>query len=345
MKTISTFCISIFFFFSNVNSCLAQKATEAFKFENILTVAPSAYFSDFNLIDGRDDTSSIGIIQKGVLNKKVSLVCEPSLNEQLQTIFKQLTKDNNSNTELILLLQHLNFSEATYSTKEIGILQIRGVFFAKKDNKYSKLLEIDTLQTVQNLDVTKQLLKKGNAFFIDLFNAALNTLPQTFDLDNLSYLINYDSLQKAKLPLYAAKDYKAGAYATYEELVNQTPSDTTIKIEFYKSGHWKSVQHKNKAGKYEEVVLKDWYAYVFENKIFPSTSIHEVYPVEKKGNDFYFKGKIWTPASTAQSVTMSVAFGLLGALAASAGNTETTQLKIDYKTGAFIRAWQKNKRQ
>ena len=199
------------------------------------------------------------------------------------------------------------------------------------------------MQIVQNMDVTKQLLKKGNSFLIELFNSALNILPQIFDLDNLTYLVNYDSLQKANIPLYAVKNYKTGAYASYKELADQTPSDTTLKIEFYKSGHWKSVQLKNKTGKYEEAVLKDWYAYVFENKIFLSTSIHEVYPVEKKGNDFYFKGKIWTPATTAQSITMGLAFGILGALAASAGNTETTELKIDYKTGAFIRAWQKNK--
>ena len=244
---------------------------------------------------------------------------------------------------MILLLQHLNFSEATYAAKEIGILQIRGVFFAKKDNKYSKLLEIDTLKILQGIDVTRQLIKKGSSFLIELFDSALNILPQNFNLDDLTYLVNYDSLQKANLPLYTVKKYKTGAYATYEELANQTPSDTTVKIEFYKTGHWKSVQVKNKKGKYEEAVLKDWYAYVFENKIFLSTSIHEVYPVEKKRNDFYFKGKIWTPATTAQSISMGVAFGLLGVLAASAGNTETTELKIDYKTGAFIRAWQKNK--
>ncbi len=344
MKTILTLCISVFFFFTTVRPCLAQKASEAFKFENTLTAESGSFFSDFNLIDVRDDTASIGIIQKGILNKKVALVCEPPLNEQLKTVFKQLTKANNANTELILLLQHLNFSEVTYATKEIGIVQIRGVFFAKKDNKYAKLFEIDTLQTVQTLDVTKQLLKKGNAFFIDLFNTALHTQPKTFDLDNLSFLINYDSLQKATFPLYAVKDYKTGAYATYQELLNQTPSDTTIKIEFYKSGHWKSVQHKNKAGKYEEVVLKDCYAYVFENKIFLSTPIHEVYPVTKKGNDFYFKGKMWAPASTGQQITMGIAFGLLGTLLSSGGGyTEITELKIDYKTGSFTKARQRNK--
>jgi len=343
MKIIPACCISVFFLLAAGKTSRAQKNTETFKFENRLIAEQSNYFSGFNLIDARDDTASIGIIQKGILNKKTNLVCEPPLNEQLETIFQQLTKANNSNTELILLLQHLNFSEATYATKEIGILQIRGVFFAKKDNKYSKLLEIDTLQIVQGLDVTRQLIKKGSSFLIELFDSALNILPQHFNLDHLTYLVNYDSLQKANLPLYTVKDYKTGAYASYEELANQTPSDTTVKIEFYKTGHWKSVQLKNKKGKYEEVVLKDWYAYVFENKIFLSTSIHEVYPVEKKGNDFYFKGKIWTPATTGQTISMGVAFGILGALAASAGNTETTKLKIDYKTGAFIRAWQKNK--
>jgi len=341
MKIITAFYIGVFFLLAAVKNSFAQKNTETFKFENTLSAAQSTYFSEFSLIDARDDTASIGIIQKGVLNKKVALICEPPLNEQLKTVFKQLTNNNNSNTELILLLQHLNFSEATYSTKEIGILQIRGVFFAKKNNKYSKLFEIDTLQIVQGMDVTKLLLKRGNSFFIELFNVALNTLPQNFNLDDVTYLVNYDSIQKAAVPLYAVKNYKTGAYASYKELADQTPSDTTLKIEFYKSGHWKSVQLKNKTGKYEEVVLKDWYAYVFENKIFLSTSIHEVYPVKKKGNDFYFKGKIWTPATTAQSITMGMAFGLLGALAASAGNVETTELKIDYKTGAFIRAWQK----
>ena len=343
MKIISPFCISIFFLLAAGKTSRAQKNTETFKIENSVTAEQSDKFSGFNLIDVRDDTASIGVIQKGLLNTKTKLVCEPPLNEQLKTIFQQLTKANKSNTELILLLQHLNFSEATYATKEIGILQIRGVFFAKKDNKYSKLLEIDTLKILQGIDVTRQLIKKGSSFLIELFDSALNILPQNFNLDNVSYLVNYDSLQKVNLPLYAVKNYKTGAYATYEELVNQIPSDTTVKIEFYKSGHWKSVQLKNKKYKYEEVILKDWYAFAFDNKIFLSTSIHEVYLVKKRGNDFYFKGKIWTPATTAQSISMGMAFGLLGALAASAGNVETTELKIDYKTGAFIRAWQKNK--
>jgi hypothetical protein len=343
MKMVRSFCIGIFLLLAVVKNSSAQKNTEVFKFENTLNAGQSNYFSEFNLIDARDDTASIGVIQKGFFNTKTTLVCEPPLNEQLKTVFKQLTRDNNSNTELILLLQHLNFSEATYATKEIGILQIRGVFFAKKNNKYSKLLEIDTLKTVQGLDVTRQLIKKGSSFLIELFDSALHIVPQNFDLDDLGYLINYDSIQKAILPLYSVTNYKTGAYATYEELANQTPSDTTVKIEFYKKGQWKSVQLKNKKGKYEEVVLKDWYAYVFENNIFLSTSIHEVYPVKKIGNDFYFKGKIWAPATTVQSITMGMAFGILGALAASGGNVETTELKIDYKTGAFIRAWQKNK--
>ena len=344
MKTILALCISLFFILALAKPAWAQKNTEAFKFENTLTTRQSTYFSDFSIIDARDDTASIGTVQRGVLNKKVALVCEPPLNDQLKTIFKQLIKDSNSNTELIFLLQNLNFSEATYGTKELGIIQIRGVFFAKRDNRYSKLFDIDTLHIVQNIDVTKLLLKKGNSFLIELLNTALNTSPQNFDLDNVTYLINYDSIQKATLPLYAAKNYKTGAYATYKELADQTPSDNTLKIEFYKSGHWKSVQLKNKAGKYEEVVLKDWYAYVFDNKIFLSSPYHEVYPVEKKRNDFYFKGRIWTTTTTTQSIAMGVAFGLLGTLAASGGTvSDITDLKIDYKTGAFIRAWQKTK--
>lgn len=344
MKVIPSFCIGVFFLLAVIKTSHAQKSTEVFKFENTLTSQQSSYFSYFSIIDARDDTASIGIVQRGVLNKKVALVCDPPLNEQLKYICKQLTSENNSNTELILLLQNLNFSEATYGTRELGIIQVRGVFFAKRDSRYSKLFDIDTLHIIQSIDATKLLLKKGNSFLVELLNTALNTSPKNFDLDNVTYLVNYDSIQKATLPLYAAKNYKTGAYATYKQLADQTPSDTTLKIEFYKSGHWKSVQLKNKAGKYEEVVLKDWYAYVFDNKIFLSSPNHEVYPVEKKRNDFYFKGRIWTTATTTQSMAMGMAFGLLGTLAASGGTmSDITDLKIDYKTGAFMRAWQKNK--
>ena len=133
MKIISAFCISAFFLLGAGKTSRAQKNTETFKFENSVAFEQSNYFSGFNLIDVRDDTATIGIILKGLLNKKTTLVCEPTLNEQLKKIFQHLTKSNNSNTELILLLQHLNFSEVTYANKEIGILQIRGVFFAKKD--------------------------------------------------------------------------------------------------------------------------------------------------------------------------------------------------------------------
>jgi hypothetical protein len=68
-----------------------------------------------------------------------------------------------------------------------------------------------------------------------------------------------------------------------------------------------------------------------------------VYVAQKRGNDFYFTGKITTPLSTGESVTVGAMFGLLGVLAFSSANTQKAELKIDYKTGGFIRPWQKSK--
>ncbi len=328
--------------FCIASTSIAQNKTEVFEISKPSTKILTSNYNKFTLIDVRDDTSKIGIVQKGMFNIKARLICVPPLNIQLQSTFDSLINNSAKSNELVLLLQQLNFIETTYALKELGLLHVRGVFFAKQENKYCKLAEIDTMMIVQSIDVTKLLLKKGSAFLIDLLSYSLTIQASAYNLDNLVYLTAYDSLQKMGLPLYTTTRYKNGAYSNFEAFLNQQPTDSNINIEFYKSGHWKSVQLKNRKGKFEEVELKNWYAFVFNNKIFISTSIHEVYTVEKKGNDFYFKGKIHIPASTSQTISMGVMFGLLGALASSAGNVEKTELKIDYKTGAFIRSWQKS---
>jgi hypothetical protein len=333
MRYLSLFLI----LFCIATSSLAQNKTEVFEISKPATKILASNYNKFTLLDIRDDTSTIGIVQKGMFNTKAKLICVPALDVQLRSTFVSLIDNNAQSNELVLLLQQLNFMETTYALKEIGLVHFRGVFFARRENKYCMLAELDTIMTVQSMDVTKLLLKKGSAFIIDLLSHSIAIHATEYNLNNLLYLTAYDSLQKINLPLYTTTIYKNGAYSNFEELLQQQPLDTNVNIEFYKSGHWKSVQVKNKKGKFEEVKLKDWYAFVFNNKIYLSTSIHEVYPVEKKGNDFYFTGKIHVPASTSQTISMGVMFGLLGALASSTGSLEKAELKIDYKTGAFIR--------
>jgi hypothetical protein len=241
----------LFFLFTIIisNTASAQKRTEVFQLSTPTKKVEQSLFNKFSIIDIREDTSTIGIVQKGMFNSKAKLVCEPSLEKQLITTFDSLITSNAQNTELVLLLQELNFVEATYALKELGMLHVRGVFFAKQQDKYCKLVAHDTLMIVQSMDVTKGLLKKGSTFIIDLLTNVLTTTPTTFNIDNLSYIINYDSLQKIQFPLYTTTTYKNGAYKDFQSLLYQQPTDSNINIDFYKSGHWKSVQLKNKKGK------------------------------------------------------------------------------------------------
>jgi hypothetical protein len=58
--------------------------------------------------------------------------------------------------------------------------------------------------------------------------------------------------------------------------------------------------------------------------------------LEKRDNDFYFIGKSWVPATSAEVFTSGLFFGLIGALAASGGSTDFFELKLDHLSGGFI---------
>jgi len=318
----------------------SQKRTEDFQLSIPQEKISGSLYDSITLIDKRYDTTTLGVVQKGVFNAKAKVIAVPQLGVQFSNFLYNVKDSAAKKGELVLLLQALSFAEVTGTTKEVGYFYMRAALFARNPDGYRQLSTIDTVAMVHSMDVTKGLLKSGNKIISNFIERSLTISSSEQRLVSLNNIANYDSIQKINLPLYNTTEYKNGAYKSFESFVKQQPEDTAIRIDFYKgSDHWKSIRLKNKHDKFEEIDLKKWYAFVYQNKIFISTDA-DVYPVRKKGNDFYFKGKGTASATMGNMLTAGFFFGILGVLAMPSGSTQIMELKIDYKSGGFMAPWQ-----
>jgi len=314
----------------------AQKSTETLEIKLPEKKIPAALYSSVRLIDKRVDTNACGIIQLGAFNRKARVIVETPLQAQLTSVMSALTDGSAKNEELILLLRQFSLAEVTAALSENGYCYLRAMLFGSARGTYHKLASIDTVITISSLDVTKALLRRGRSVIPDFISDNLQTPPT----DTISYalndIVNIDSLEKRNLFIYNATNYKTGAYKSFESFVKQQPDEEELYMEFWKqTGHVKSVQFKNKKGKYAEMQLDPWYAFVYDNKLYINTHFG-VYDLEKRGYDFYFTGKARTSAKAGDVIAAQLFFGILGGLMASTGGVGLFEMKIDHLTGGFI---------
>jgi hypothetical protein len=317
-------------------SVCAQSKTESFVISIPAGKVSNSFYKHIRLLDIRSDTTDFGIIQKGAFNRKERVVAETPFSVQFAGIVDSLTDETARNGELLFLLRELRFAEVTGAFSEKGYFHFRGSLFAKKDDLFQPVAGLDTVVVVSALDVTRILLKTGSMNLFAFIKTNLTKQPAENESFTITQLRAIDSIEKIRIPLYANAVFKDGAYKDFTSLMNQQPDNENIRIRFNKNGTWESIQLINKKGKYEEIELNNWYAFVFQNRLCIITD-QGVYPVEKKNNDFYFTGKASVPATSGEVITAGIFFGLIGALAASGGTTGIFELKLDHLSGGFIR--------
>ena len=108
------------------------------------------------------------------------------------------------------------------------------------------------------------------------------------DLYSLSDIINIDSLEKSRLPIYNTENYKEGVYKNYNSFKNQLPD---YKISFVDTSNDNLISVKAFSEKNREFHVHPTkiYAAIFNNKIFASTN-YGYRPLTKVNNDFYLVG-------------------------------------------------------
>jgi len=311
----------------------AQQLTEKFNFKKPEETVSNSFYNSINLIDGRDDTSNLGIVQKGAFNRKAKVVADVALNIQIAELLKNLVDTTAKQGELQLLLKEMCFTEVT-TLSERGFYFLKADLYAKKEAGYTLLDRIDTVVMVKSLDVTKATLRNGSKNFTEFISSNLNKEPVTDTYFSYYELTRMDSVEKSKLPLYTAYTLREGVYENYVNFKNQEPNRLLFTVK-EKKGVVSEIAILNKKNKYEKIPLKNSYAVVYKGQPYIATE-YGYYLLLKKANDYYFTGKYKTAASAGSLITAGFFFGIIGAaIASEAGSSEVGEMKLDYATGSF----------
>src|SRR5687768_10485031 len=128
----------------------AQGKTEDFQISLPEEKITGSLYNSIQLLDIRNDTASLGIIQKGAFNKRVTVVAKTPLAIQFVNVVNAFTDNTAKSGELLLLLRQFNFAEVTGAMSEKGYFQFRAILFAIENGKYNKLGAIDTVVLVKS---------------------------------------------------------------------------------------------------------------------------------------------------------------------------------------------------
>ena len=320
--------LTLFFLFS-----FSQNVIQPFEFSKPPSQTSNSLYNSIKLIDIRKDTSQLGVVQLGAFNKKAKVVAVNSLQEQLSHLMQNSIDISAKDGELLLLLRRFNLSETVGGMSEKGFCVLRAILFAKNKSRYEKIDSIDRFVTVASLDVTKELLKQGSGllsnFVIDnLTKPSSNALFYAYE-----DLFHFDSIEKAVLPVYQGI-YRDGLYKSFQSFANQTPDVESMAVELTKSNNIKSVKTDDQHN--EKIKSNEFYALVHKQQPYIITD-YGFYPLEKRGSDFYFSGKIKIPANSGDVTAATLMFGLVGGLMASGGSSASYEMRIDHVNGSFIR--------
>lgn len=326
--------------FTPLLNVFSQNLTEDFKLDMPESKVKSVY-SKLTVIDARTDTTNIGIIQKGAFNRKAFLKASVPLKNQIQEVFKNMiTTDSLSTNELVFNLRDYRFAELTQAFKETGYCYLRADLFVKKESGYQKIDSVDAVYEVNAMDVTKKNIRNGSNKLIDFIGANVKFLKSGANF-TFEDILNINSIEKRKIPVYNTTTYTDGIYSNYKQFKAMNPSDPKFELTRNKKEKITKLERIAMDGSKYEVHPGEIYCVIENGKIF-MTSSYGFFPAEFKNDDFYFQGKAKANASTGNVVMASAFFGIIGGLIASDASAQF-EMKIDHLNGGFVQIRQVGK--
>lgn len=274
----------------------------------------------------------MGVVQVGLLNKKVRVVPRTPLSAQFADVFYALTDASAKDGTLLLHLRQFSFAELTGALSEKGYCHLRAGLYAKENDRYRFLEALDTVILVNAIDVTRALFRKGSNLASDFIGKNLSGA----GADDVRYsyedLLKLDSIEKSRITAYNTETFTDGLYVTYESFKNQIP-DKPIIVEKRK-GEIYEVKSPNGRGKAVYVHRPDIYAIVHEGQPYIATK-YDYYPLRRVNGDFIFTGRARVTAGSGDVMAASLFFGILGGLLASNADA-VFDMQLDHLSGEFI---------
>ena len=306
----------------------AQKKKEYFSFGSSDEKVSGSLYNTIEFKDLRKDTTYLGVVQVGLANSKARVVFEQPLQQQFDTLLASLVGSDTKQGKLLLTFRRFTFMEKTYAMKETGFFFVRADLYESNNNEYRWISTLDTIVQFNSADVTQRLLRKGRNIVTDFIKSNLNktaSSPRSYTLYEASKI---DSIQKSELAVYNVNEYAPGLYQTYESFRDQKPTTTEFKAKEKNKKLKDILIPKNGTEGMQEIEPEDYFAVVYNNVAYVTTK-QGYFPLEKRGDDFYYSGYVKTYSAGA-----AVMFGLLGAMLMP--EKELGEFRLDHVNGSFL---------
>lgn len=304
----------------------AAQKTETFTINIPEQRVNGSRYGNIEFLDIRNDTSYFGSVQVGLVNTRAKVVPKPNIGNQFKNLLAAMITTDASPGKLLFVLRRFAFKEATSATSETGYFYVRAMLLAENGGKYNMVGTLDTVVQFRAMDVTQRLLRTGGKILTGFIQDNLVESPSD-ESYTISEIRNIDSLQKSSILLYTSEKYIDGIYVDYNEFKNQQPSITGFSAEISKKGKLSKVKLEDNT----EIDADEYYVVVYKGLPYLSTK-YGYYPIEKRGNDFYYTGKMKSYRGIPAAAVM---LGLVGALIASTG-TEIVEHRLDHVSGMFV---------
>lgn len=308
----------------------AQKKKELFAFETSDEKVSASLYNSIEFRDLRRDTTYLGVVQVGIDNSKIRVIPKEPLQRQFETLLASLADNDAKQGKLLLTFRRFTFMERTTATKETGFFFVRADLYENNNDKYRWIGTLDTIVQFNAMDVTQKLLRKGRSIVTDFIKSNLTKTPTSPTSYSLYETAKIDSIQKSAYALYNVNGYVPGLYQTYESFRDQKPTATEFKTR-EKNKKLKDVFVPDSTSEFTEIDPEDYFALVYNNVAYVTTK-DGYFPLEKRGDDFYYRGVV-----KSFRAGPAVMFGLMGALLMST-KKEEGEFRLDHVNGSFLYA-------
>jgi len=294
------------------------------------TKVSNSLYNSIEFVDSREDTNYIGTVNIGLMKRDGRLKLRMPFQPQLQTLVDSLIDSTAANGKLLFQLRNFYFAEES----ETRYCYLQAGLYVIQQDGYRRLSILDTVLVLTYGGAILDMLEAaGNQALSDLLAQQLPHPPKDTSIYHMQDIMSYDSIEKSRIPLFAATQYTDGIYYSYKSFSSQQP-DIRGAITTDKHGAITRVEIDT-AGRRVKVKSKNLYAVVLKGKPYIATE-YGYYPLEKAHNNLYFTGDVRTAASEGDKFGAQLAFGLVGRALASAGNQTTYEMIIDPVNGTLM---------
>lgn len=285
-----------------------------------------------NVIDERSDKSNIGWTQKGMMNVKVNANFANPLEKEVTNFLN--TNLGSSGPNIQLIIRTLKISEKTGFSKERGFCELSVDFLLENGSQTFRVLQTSLTSEVAGTDVTKKHPKN----IASAFNLCFDELSKV-DLSNtVSFLALSSDGSTSEIPDSVKYDFpifkeeiKTGIYTSYEELKNNSPSNTedfVIEKKPRTNEPWIGTYEIVPKFKETSKKVKKVWGIAYEGQVYVYHQ-KEFFPIEIQDYELFFYG-YGIPSNESISTGAFVG-GLIGAgIASGIENTNAKKQKVKY---------------